>query len=78
MVYCDLSTSNILQTENLEVKIADLGQAKALEKIAGQKLSTKPGNLAYSAPETLKHKPMYNSKLDIFSFGCTIIHLITE
>ena len=30
------------------------------------------------APETLKHKPTYDAKLDVFSFGCTIIHLVTE
>jgi len=78
VVHRDLTATNILLTENLVAKIADLGQAKALEKIVGQRLSTAPGNVAYSAPETLKHKPTYDSKLDIFSFGCTVIHLVTE
>ena len=78
VVHRDLSANNILVNENLEAKIADLGQAKALDKIAGQKLSTAPGNIAHMAPEVLKHKPTYDSKLDIFSFGCTVLHLITE
>ncbi|XP_065887093.1 uncharacterized protein [Dysidea avara] len=78
VVHRDLTANNILLTENLVAKIADLGQAKALEKLAGQRLSTAPGNVAYSAPETLKHKPIYDSKLDIFSFGCTVIHVVTE
>ena len=30
------------------------------------------------APETLKKKPTYDTKLDVFSLGCTIIHLVTE
>lgn len=30
------------------------------------------------APETLQHKPTYDSKLDVFSFGCTAIHIVTE
>ena len=78
VVHRDLNATNILLTENLDAKIADLGQAKALSKIVGEKLSTAPGNVSHMAPETLKHNPTYDVNLDIFSFGCTIIHLITE
>jgi len=78
VVHRDLHPGNILLSVHLEAKIADLGQAKVCESISTQKLSTAPGNMAFMAPETLKHKPTYNITLDVFSFGCTIIHLITE
>jgi len=78
IVHRDLSANNVLVTECLEAKIGDLGQARALLNLAGQKLSTAPGNVAHMAPEALKHAPMYNSKMDIFSFGCTVLHTITE
>jgi len=78
VVHRDLHPGNILLSAYLEAKIADLGQAKVCESISTQKLSTAPGNIIFMAPETLEHKPTYNIKLDVFSFGCTIIHLITE
>ena len=78
VVHRDLSANNILVNENLEAKIADLGQAKALENLAGQRLSTASGNVAHMAPEMLIYKPTYDAKLDIFSFGCTVLHLMTE
>ena len=78
VVHRDLNANNILLTKSLEAKIADLGQAKALENFGVQKLSTAPGNLSHMAPETLTHNPTYDSKLDIFSFGCTALHFVTE
>jgi len=63
----------------LDAKIADLGQAKALEKLSkAQEMSTAPGNQFYMALEAIVHEPTYDSKLDIFSFGCTVIYLVTE
>ncbi|XP_065887085.1 serine/threonine-protein kinase TAO3-like isoform X2 [Dysidea avara] len=78
VVHRDLSANNILLTENLQAKIADLGQAKALETLGTQKLTAVPGNVHHMAPETFKHGSMYDSKMDIFSFGCTVLHVIAE
>ena len=76
----DLTANNILLTEYLVAKIADLGQARALELVSGEKhiLSTAPGNTLHMPPEALTHNPKYDSTLDIFSFGCITIHTITE
>ena len=78
VIHRDINANNILLNELLEAKIVDLGQAKALENFTGEKLTAAPGNLAHMPPETLKDKPIYDTKLDVFSFGCTIIHLVTE
>ena len=78
VVHSNLHPSNILLNKNLNAKIADLGDAKQLKYASTQKLSTAPGNISYMAPETLHHKPKYDTKLDVFSLGCTIIHLVTE
>ena len=78
VVHRDLSANNILVTENLKAKIADLGQAKALETLGTQKLSTAPGNIYHMAPEAIKQGSIYDSKMDIFSFGCTVLHVVAE
>jgi len=78
VVHHDLSANNVLVTKHLRAKIADLGQAKSLETFGSQRLSTAPGNVHHMAPEALKHGPAYDYKVDIFSFGCTVLHLVTE
>jgi len=78
IMHRDLHPSNILLSAYLEAKIADLGQANVCENSSRERLSTAPGNFIFMAPETLMHNPKYNITIDVFSFGCTILHLITE
>ena len=78
VVHRDLNAKNILLSEDFKAKIADLGQAKALEMVKKLQLSTTPGNIDHTAPEANQYKPKYDSKIDIFSFGCIVIHTITE
>ena len=75
----DLNANNILLNEYLVAKISDLGQARALELMGDKtQLSTAPGNILHMPPEALVPKPIYDSSLDIFSFGCITIHTVTE
>ena len=78
VVHRDLNAKNILLSKDFSAKIGDLGQAKALEMVAKLQLSPTPGNIDHTAPETKQNMPQYGSKIDIFSFGCIVVHTITE
>ena len=72
IIHRDLSASNVLLTESMRAKIADLGVSKMFDLKQLQKfaMQTKaPGTPAYMPPEALKPEPSYDLKLDIFSFG---------
>jgi len=77
ILHRDLTTGNILLNKNLDAKLADLGLAKALESIT-KHLTSAPGTAAFMPPEALQHNPVYSTKLDIFSFGCVLVHTVTQ
>ena len=78
----DLSSNNILLTADLSAKIADLGSARVLDRPGGwaseTKLSLQPGTTDFMPPEALEDPPKYTVSVDVFSFGCVIIHLCTH
>ena len=80
IIHRDLNSNNILLNESLIAKIGDVGQARTLKLVSDKELqlSTAPGNFLHMPPEALEHKPVYDSSLDIFSFGCVIIHTATR
>ena len=78
VVHRDLRPSNILLNTNFDAKIADLGQAKPLDNDLAKTMSSTPRNFTYHAPETLEKIPTFDTKVDVFSLGCTIIHVVIE
>ena len=76
IIHCDLTANNILLANNTSARIADFGQAVTYDPNSNDKLPTNPGNEYYMPPEASKHQ--YSTKLDIFSFGCVIIHTVTQ
>ena len=78
----DLSTNNVLLAVDLSAKIADLGSARVLDRPGGWNshviLTVQPGTTAFMPPEALEDPPEYTFSIDIFSFGCIIIHLHTH
>ena len=78
----DLSSNNILLTANLNAKIADFGSARVLDRPGGwaseTKLSVQPGTTDFMPPEALEDPPKYTVSVDVFSFGCVIIHICTH
>ena len=78
IIHCDLTGNNILLTESFIAKIADFGQAIIYDQEYDKGLPTAPGNEAHMPPEAFKPNPDYSTKLDVFSFGCVIIHTVTQ
>lgn len=70
IVHRDLTARNVLLTDMLQAKIADLGNSRIIESNSLTKtLSTVPGTLVYMPPEAMANPPQYTEKLDVFSFG---------
>ena len=78
IIHRDLSANNVLLTTEHKAKISDLGVSKLADANAmKQKLTTTPGTICMMPPEALQHNPVYDHKLDVFSFGCLILHVLT-
>ena len=80
LAHRDLSSNNILLTSTFHAKIADFGLARVLDRPGGWNSSAKlsmPGTPAFMPPEVFEIPRRYTTAVDIFSFGCVIIHLVT-
>ena len=77
IVHRDLTANNVLLTSSYTAKISDLGVSRLADTFKKQHLTTAPGNAMVMPPEALKDKPEYDHKLDVFSYGCLIIHVLT-
>ena len=83
IIHRDLNAGNVLLTESLRAKIADLGVAKLFDKRTPvnnlkQTITICPGAHHSMPPECLGPNPRYNHKLDVFSFGHLTIHLVNQ
>lgn len=82
VIHRDLSSRNVLLSENLRAKIADLGVARIVEDSANIhsniKLTKVPGNAIFMPPEALPDNPIYNCSLDMFSYGNIILNVVNQ
>lgn len=78
IIHRDLSSNNILLTENMAAKISDLGVAKLFNTSPAEvnQMTQTPGTPAFMPPEVMVADPKYNASVDIFSFGIMMIHLL--
>jgi len=79
VLHCDLKPENVLCTHNptedgFDIKVADMGLSKVIEKGVSQKLSF-CGTPLYMAPEMLR-KEQYSYPVDIWSIGCMMHELL--
>ena len=78
IVHRDLTANNVLLTSNFVAKISDLGVSRMADTFNFQELSVAPGNSVVMPPEALKDNPVYDHKLNVFSYGCLILHVFTH
>ncbi|KAK8839034.1 hypothetical protein M9Y10_032500 [Tritrichomonas musculus] len=74
----DLKPSNVLLSKENNVRISDFGLAK--EESLETSQSKGVGTLRFMAPELFEESekgPVYNNKVDVYSFGITLIYIIT-
>ena len=78
IIHCDLTSSNILLTNNMVAKISDLGVARLLPLNVSRLTPGAPGTVDFMPPEALHNDPdRYKTSLDIFSYGIIMIHMLS-
>lgn len=74
IVHRDIKSDNILINDRGQLKLGDFGYAAQLTQ-ARQKRSSKVGTVCWMAPELIKGKTQYDTKIDIWSFGVFALEL---
>ncbi len=73
LIHRDIKPSNVMITPDGEVKLLDLGLARALDDEKGiTRANTVLGTLDYASPEQLGDATKADRRSDLYSVGCTI------
>jgi serine/threonine protein kinase len=79
LVHHDLSPNNVLLNAiSLQTKVTDFGMSRALDPSKMTRKSSVKGTHAFMPPEGLVDPPVYDDKLDIFSYGNIIVTTTTH
>jgi serine/threonine protein kinase/formylglycine-generating enzyme required for sulfatase activity len=79
VIHRDIKPANLMLTEDVTVKVADFGLAKALDSKAGGGLTATGkivGTPSYMSPEQAESQPT-DLRSDIFSMGVTLFESVT-
>jgi serine/threonine-protein kinase len=75
IVHRDVTPQNVLISQQGEVKLADFGIAKAVDKSEKSATGVIKGKFAYMSPEQSQARPL-DARSDLFSVG-TVLYLLT-
>lgn len=79
IIHRDVTAKNVLVTSTMMAKLADLGNARIIQShCIPSTLSQMPGTLVYMPPETFHPSPVYDTSLDMFSFGHLILFILLQ
>ena len=81
IIHRDVSASNVLLIGNaLKAKLCGFSVATLLSINPSfrQLLTVCPGTSVYMPPEALRDNPKYDKKLDCFSLGVLVVHILTR
>ena len=78
IVHGDLSSNNILLTTLLRAKISDLGVAKVVRTYSKKSRTEIPGTADFMPPEAQLVTAIYDTSLDVFSYGGVVLHTATQ
>ena len=80
IIHRDLSSNNILLSKGMGGKIGDLGTARLVDPRRQSRMTKAPGTVDFMPPEALEDVTNihYGKKLDVFSFGCVMLHTLSH
>lgn len=74
VVHRDVKGANVLVTKPFNVKLTDFGNSKC---DVDTKSWNQGGSVPWMAPEVIHQQEGHGRKADIWSFGCTVIEMVT-
>ena len=80
IIHRDLSSNNVLLSKGMEGKIGDLGTARLVDPRRQSQMTQAPGTMHFMPPEALEDMStvIYGRELDVFSFGCVMLHTLSH
>ena len=81
IIHRDLSSNNVLLSKGMEGKIGDLGTARLVDSRRQSRMTQAPGTAHFMPPEALAEDVTnicYGKELDMFSFGCIMLHTLSH
>ena len=78
IIHRNLSSNSILLDKHLLAKITDIGLEKVLYPNYDDLVTHISRDTTFMPPEALSFKPRYSKPVDVFSFGCVTIHVMTH